>query len=380
MGNKSLFKAALCLLFGTACSISAAQELVVAQVASQSSPAAATNSKGLYAGMRAYFDSVNAQGGVSGRPIKLLVRDDQVDPAKMVAITRELIADKDVLALVGFLNTGGLTELSKQNIPGQAGIAMIAPLQGNKNIVSAENFFPFRSGFTEEVAALVTEAKNTQKQRVVIFYYTSTFGPSMSQFAQTAAKNKNLNVVANIGVDTLDKFEANMKAGVAEVVKANPDAILLVCAGRCPGEFVRLIKDTPAAGAQIYTMSIVIVDDVIKAAGAAKARGMVIAQAMPFPFSPTLPVVAEYRRLMKQYMPAEPISFSSLEGYIGAKITVEALKRASPNPTREKVVKVLNNLGEWNVGGVYVNYTPQGRIGWNSVDLTIVDGNGKLLR
>jgi len=297
-----------------------------------------------------------------------------------VAITKELIADKDVLALVGFLNTGGLTELSKQNIPGQAGIAMIAPLQGNKNIVSAENFFPFRSGFTEEVAALVTEAKNTQKQRVVIFYYTSTFGPSMSQFAQTAAKNKNLNVVANIGVDTLDKFEANMKAGVAEVVKANPDAILLVCAGRCPGEFVRLIKDTPAASAQIYTMSIVIVDDVIKAAGAAKARGMVIAQAMPFPFSPTLPVVAEYRRLMKQYMPAEPISFSSLEGYIGAKITVEALKRASPNPTREKVVKVLNNLGEWNVGGVYVNYTPQGRIGWNSVDLTIVDGNGKLLR
>jgi len=206
MGNKSLFKAALCLLFGTACSISAAQELVVAQVASQSSPAAATNSKGLYAGMRAHFDSVNAQGGVSGRPIKLLVRDDQVDPAKMVAITKELIADKDVLALVGFLNTGGLTELSKQNIPGQAGIAMIAPLQGNKNIVSAENFFPFRSGFTEEVAALVTEAKNTQKQRVVIFYYTSTFGPSMSQFAQTAAKNQGLNVVANIGVDTQDKF------------------------------------------------------------------------------------------------------------------------------------------------------------------------------
>jgi branched-chain amino acid transport system substrate-binding protein len=377
-GNLSGLVLALCC--GLLPAAGAAQDLVVAQIASQSSTAAGTIARGMYGGIRAYFDSVNAQGGVNGRPVKLLPLDDQVDAAKMVAMTRELIANKEVLALVGFLNTGGLTELSKQDIPGQGGIALIAPLQGNKNIVSAANFFPFRSGFTEEVGALVNEAKNTRKERVAIFYYTSTFGPSMSQFALAAAKKQGLNIVANIGVDTLEKFEPNMKAGVAELVKANPDAVLLICAGRCPGEFVRLVKDTPAAPAQIYAMSVAVVDDIIKAAGTAKARGVVIAQALPFPFSPTLPVVAEYRRLMKQYASDEPISFASLEGFIGAKITVEALRRASPNPTREKVLKALSSFGEWNVGGVYVNYTPQARIGWNSVDLTIIDAHGKLLR
>jgi hypothetical protein len=83
---------------------------------------------------------------------------------------------------------------------------------------------------------------------------------------------------------------------------------------------------------------------------------------------------------MKQYAPDEPLSFSTLEGFVIAKITVEALKRASPKPTREKVLKVLNNMGELNLGGVYVNYTTKERKGWSMVDLTVIGPNGKLLR
>ncbi len=358
-----------------------AQELLVAQVASHTNIASANNAKGLTAGLKAYFDYTNAQGGVNGKQVALITRDDDLNAGKMVAATKELIANKDVLALVGFLNTGGLTELAKQNIPGEAGIAMIAPLQGNKNIVGADNFFPFRSGFTEEVTALVAEAKTTQKKRVAIFYWNTAFGPPMSQFAQTTAKNQGLDVVANVAVDVApDKFEANMKAAVADVAKSNPDAIFLISAGRFADVFIKLIRDSSAADAQIYAMSVVLAEDVVKAAGATKARGIVIAQATPFPFSPTLPLVSEYLRVMKQYAPNEAVSFSSFEGYAGGKITVEAMKRAGPNPTREKIAKALNNFGEWNLGGVYVNYGPKGRTGWGSVDLTIVGANGKLLR
>ena len=358
-----------------------AQDLVVAQVASQTNLSSSTNAKGMYVGIKAYFDTVNAQGGVNGKQLRLVTRDDDLNASKMVAITKELIADPSVLALVGYLNSGGLTELAKLNVPGEAGIAMIAPLQGNKNIVGADNFFPFRSGYTDEVTTLVTEAKNTQKKRIAIFYYNTAFGPSMSQFAQTTAKNQGLEVVANVGVEVApEKFDANMKAAVAEVAKSNPDAVFLITAGRFANEFVKLFRDTPAGNAQLYAMSVILAEDVVKAAGAAKARGMVIAQATPFPFSPTLPVVSEYQRLMKQYAPGEAVSFSSLEGFIGAKITVEALKRAGPNPTRDKIVKALNNFGEWNLGGVFVNYTGKSRSGWGSVDLTIVGPNGGLLR
>lgn len=375
--------AALAVILGMAllARTAQAQELLVAQVASHTNIASANNARGLTAGLKAYFDYTNAQGGVNGKPVTLLTRDDDLNAGKMVAATKELIANKNVLALVGFLNTGGLTELAKQNIPGEAGIAMIAPLQGNKNIVGAENFFPFRSGFTEEVTALVAEAKTTQKKRVAIFYWNTAFGPPMSQFAQTTAKNQGLEVVANVAVEVApDKFDANMKVAVAEVAKVKPDAIFLISAGRFADVFVKQIRDSAAADAQIYAMSVVFAEDLVKAAGAAKVRGIVIAQATPFPFSPTLPLVAEYQRVMKQHAPNEAVSFSSFEGYVGGKITVEALKRAGPDPTREKITKALNSFGEWNLGGVYVNYGPKGRTGWGSVDLTIVGANGKLLR
>ena len=87
-----------------------AEELVIAQVASQTNPSSASNARGLYAGLTAGLAAVNAQGGVGGKQLKLIVRDDDLNAGKMVAATKELIADKSVLALVGCLNTGGLAE------------------------------------------------------------------------------------------------------------------------------------------------------------------------------------------------------------------------------------------------------------------------------
>jgi ABC-type branched-subunit amino acid transport system substrate-binding protein len=106
----------------------------------------------------------------------------------------------------------------------------------------------------------------------------------------------------------------------------------------------------------------------------------VIAQAVPFPFSATLPVISEYQKVMKQHAPNEPLSFSTLEGFVAGKITVEALRRAGAKPTRAGVLKALNNMGELDLGGVYVNYSPKARNGWGLVDLTVIGPGGKLLR
>jgi ABC-type branched-subunit amino acid transport system substrate-binding protein len=336
------------------------------------------------AGMKVYFDETNAHGGVNGRKVRLVTKDDQLKPGAMVEMTREFVADKEVLALAGYVNTGGLTELAKANLPGEAGIALISPLQGDKSIVGAANFFPFRSGYPDEVQALIKEAAQTQKKRVAIVYWNVTFGPAIVPLAREWVKKDNLNVAAWVSIDATpaaaDKFDAIMKEAVEQVVKAEPDAVIMLISGRYSLEFVRQIKATSAADAQLYGMSILNVTDLIKTAGESKVRGIVIAQAVPFPFSATLPVVSEYQKLMKQYAPSEPLSFATLEGFVAAKITVEALKRAGPRPTREKVLKALTGMGEHDLGGVYVKYSPQARDGWGGVDLTIVGNQGKLLR
>jgi len=63
---------------------------------------------------------------------------------------------------------------------------------------------------------------------------------------------------------------------------------------------------------------------------------------------------------------------------MGAKIAVEAVRRAGKTPTRAGVLQALSNLGEYNLGGVFVNYTANQRTGWGGVDLSIVNSNGNL--
>ena len=361
---------------------SAGQELLIGQVASLSNPATMANAKGIQAGIKAYFDAVNDQGGVGGRKLALVSKDDGLTPGRMVELTREYIADKRVVALTGYVNTGGITEVSKANLPGEAGIALIAPLQGDKSIVGAANFFPFRSGYPDEVTALVKEASNTQKKKLAIVYWNITFGPAMQKIAQEAAQKFGVNVVATVPIDAQaqDKFDPIMKEAVAAVVKQAPDAILMLISGRYSLEFIKQIKNSESADAQLYAMSIVPPGDVVKAVGEAKARGLVIAQAVPFPFSATLPIVSEYQKTMKQHAPNEPLSFSTLEGFVGGKITVEAIKRAGKNPTRAGVLKALSSMGEYDLGGVYVNYSSKERRGWGQIDLTVIGAGGKLLR
>ena len=359
-----------------------AQDLVVGQVAALTNPGTTANAKGLAMGLQIYFNYVNEHGGVGGRPVRLVSKDDGLTPGKMVEITREYVADKKVLALAGYVNTGGITEVSKANLPGQAGIALIAPLQGDQSIVGADNFFPFRSGYPDEVAALIKEAVSTQKKKVAVVYWNITFGPAMVKLAQEMTKQQSLNVAAWVPIDATaqDKFEPIMKEAVAAVVKASPDAVIMLISGRYSLEFIKQIKNSEAVNAQLYAMSIVPPGDVVKAVGEAKARGIVIAQSVPYPFSPTLPLVSEYQKLMKQYAPNEALSYSTLEGFVAGKITVEALKRAGRNPTREKVLKALYSMGEFDLGGVYVNYSRKARRGWGTVDLTVIGPNGKLLR
>jgi len=379
------FNIALCALaavsIGLAASFAHGQDLLVGQVSSRTSPSVAANAKGLHAGITVYFDYVNAQGGVGGRKVRLVSKDDQFVPAKMVELTKEFAADKNIIALAGYQNTAGITEVSKQNLPGTLGIAMIAPFQGDRSIVGAANFFPFRSGYPDEVRALVKEAKFTEKKRVLLLYQNMTFGPPMAKLARELAKEQGLNVIDALAVDSLSGDTRTVAGVVAAATKRSPDAIIVLIGGNFVVEALKQIKNSPGLdGTQLYMMSIVQVQDVVKTVGEAKARGIVISQVTPFPFSATLPLVGEYQKLMKQYAPNEPLSFASLDGFVVGKITVEALRRASPKPTREKILKVLHNIGEFDLGGVYVNYTPKERKGWGGIDLTVIGANGKLLR
>jgi ABC-type branched-subunit amino acid transport system substrate-binding protein len=356
-----------------------AAELLFGQIASTSMISSRGNAASQNLGYRVYFDKLNKQGGVNGNTVKVVLKDDELKADKMVELTREFIADPKVIALVGYLGTPGITAVTKQNLLVNAGIAMVSPQQGDKALVSAPNIFPFRSGYPDEVSALIREMQQTQKQRLFIAHQSTTLGPPNAAFAEAEAKRLGVTIVGKAAFEPVpDKLGAGVKAIVDGVVKSKADAVLVISAGAPAFVVFAALHDSPADPNVVYGMSVTQVSDAPASVPIAKAHGVVLAQSVPYPYSGTIPIVREYQKAMKELAPEKPLDYLSLEGYIGAKICHEALKRSGKNPTRRSFLAALKRLGEVDLGGVSVSYSDSARRGWGGVDLTIIDRNGRL--
>lgn len=375
----NIFLSLSCGLFLCAGGPAQAADLVFAQIASESSPASKANAQGLTLGIHTYFDAINAKGGVNGNQLKLEVHDDSLQAPKMVELTSQLIANPAVVGLLGFLNTAGLNTLAKENTFGKNSIALIAPHQGDKNIVGAENVFPLRSGFADEIDALLKEAKGWNKDTLAIVNMNIAFGPTLAELAQKRATDMGLKVVARAVLDASpDGQAASISAAVKSVAAAHPKAILVLAAGAPASGFIKAVRAVPEGLTQIYGLSVLLHAELVSATGVEKARGIVLSQATPYPFTSSKAIITEYQSAMKTYAPKAALSFSSLEGFMGAKIAAEAVRRSGANPSREKILAALNTMGEYNLGGLSVHYSAQSRKGWGGVDLTIINSSGNL--
>jgi branched-chain amino acid transport system substrate-binding protein len=124
-----------------------------------------------------------------------------------------------------------------------------------------------------------------------------------------------------------------------------------------------------------------------KTTGRDYTRALVNSQVVPSYDDVALPGVVEYRGLMERYNPALPpalrddkyvaqrYSFISLEGYVNARVVVEALRRAGPNPTRTGLRQALESLKNFDLGiGAALTFGPERHQGLDSVYFTRVDG------
>ena len=381
--NHSLYRiacaAGLCLAFSIG---SYAGEVTFGHISSVANPASADSAKQLRAGIQLAFDAANAEGGVNGNTLKLVLKDDGLDAKKMVDLAAELVADPTVIGLVGWLNTAGLTALSTADFFGKNGIALVAPFQGNKNIVEATNVFPFRSGYNAEIAAILKEAQGTFKNNIAIVHYNVAFGPPVSKFAAEQAAAVKMPVVAALELDAKPggDLAGSIARAIVELKRTKPEAILLVVAGKPSSEFVAAIRKSEIGTTQLYGLSAIVPEALVSSAGEKSARGVVLSQATPYPFAATSRLVGDYHRALRELAPDQARSFSSLEGFIAGRITIAALRKAGSKPTRQAFVSSLNSLGSVDLGGPRIKYDERGRNGWGGVELVIFGRDGKLVR
>jgi len=100
---------------------------------------------------------------------------------------------------------------------------------------------------------------------------------------------------------------------------------------------------------------------------------------VPFPWSGNVGIVRDYQKAMKD-SGATDLSFTSLEGYIAARILIEGLKRTGKDLTREKLIAALEAMNRIEVGGFLVAFSPKSHDASAFVDLTIIGKDGRFVR
>ena len=176
---------------------------------------------------------------------------------------------------------------------------------------------------------------------------------------------------------TVERNTVKVENAVKAIAAVQPDAVVMISAYTSCAEFIRQMKKA-GSGATFYNVSFVGSKALADALGA-DGSGVAISQVVPFPWGTAVPVVKDYQLLAKKAGFTD-YNFSAMEGFLTAKVMVEALKRAGKNPTREGMVDALEAMRDVDLGGFYVSYSPTNHAGSKFVDLTIIGRNGKFLR
>ena len=364
-----------CLLAAavTATAGMAQAQILIGQTVGLTGPVAATVKEAVD-GAKLYIDSVNAKGGIRGEKIELITLDDKFDPKIAAANANTLITEKNVVAL--FLNRGTPHTEAIMPLLEKHGVGLVAPSTGAMLLHSPVNRYIFnvRSSYQREAAKAVAHLHTLGIDRIAVVHVDDSFGTDALEGANKGFAKANLKPVA---VVKADRSKPDYTVIIPALTKATPQAVLWFGSGTAVADGIKALRAAGTA-AQVVTLSNNASSGFIKALGDA-SRGVIVTQVFPYEKSFSYNIVKEALELAKAKGQTE-ISPAILEGYAGAKVLVEALRRASPNPTRQKILAALESLQKYDLGGLEISYSPDDHTGLDFADLSIIGNDGKFKR
>ena len=348
--------------------------LRIGMVNVQTGPASGLG-KGMRAGAEAVFNQVNAKGGVHGRKIELLVGDDGYEPDRAVDETLKMIEQQKVFSLFGYVGTP--TGNAVLPIVKEMDVPLVGLFTGAMTLRQpvTKQVFNVRASYDDEAETLVAHFLSKGAKSVAVFYQDDGFGQAVLSGTDKALKKRSLSILAK------SSFQRNtlaVKAGLAALVEAKPDAVVMV------GTYAPLaafIKEARAAGlkSQLATVSFVGTDNLVAEVGAA-GDGVVISQVVPFPGDNDLPIQRECREAVAAKA-GDKLGFVNFEGCITAKVMVAALERAGATPDRASLVKSMQGMTGVDLGGMKISFAEGNHQALSDVFLTqIRDGKIAKLR
>jgi branched-chain amino acid transport system substrate-binding protein len=345
----------------------------------QSGPAQSLGRE-LMQGSMSYFGMINEHGGVYGRKISVILKDDRYEPEPAVENTNELISKDEVLFLFDYVGTPTLTRvLPLLRYYEDRNVVDVAPFTGadpQRTPPYSKYVFNIRASYREETRSLVDYFYKKGFRRIGFLGQADSYGKSGQVGVAEALKDRGLKIVGSVAYQRNQAFSASMRAQVDLLRKKGVDAVIAVGVYSACGAFIR---DARLAGWQVPIANVSFVNAQAmlgllrassKTTGVDLTVNLINSQVVPFPNDARSPLVKAYRLRL----PAAQRSFTSLEGWLNAVVVAEALKRAGPNPSRETFIKAMESLGGWDPGiGYKLDFSHADHQGLHKVWLTKIE-------
>ena len=290
-------------------------------------------------GTQIVFEEVNAAGGIHGRKIEYIREDDECLPAKGVGAIKKLLYEHKPFMIVG----GGCSNAAIAQKPEiiAAKIPWIITASTADGLTEPVNPYIFSSippAWTEAYGILQM-ALDEKKQRIAVVVQTDAWGKARMEPLREALKKKGVTPVA---IEEVSPEPTDLTPTALKLKALNPDAVLVLL---YPKAAVPLLRDSYKIGLEplvIGASPLLEIDQIAKGAGGPDTvKNFRVVGASGFGADD--PEVAHWRAKIEKRF-GDRFNLYHLQGIAGGQFAVEALRRAGPNPTREKIIEAMSTL------------------------------------
>jgi branched-chain amino acid transport system substrate-binding protein len=338
-----------------------------------SGPAAAYGAEERRA-VEAVFNQVNAQGGIKGRKVELVVRDTKTNPTEAARLANQVIADDKVIAIIGA--TTGSETLAFADAAMRAQVPVF-PMVGTPSVTDPEKpyskwVYRMSVPLTTDLPASFNRMVKDGKKRMAVFSEEDAYGQQGSAMAVELAKKHGVEVVENISAP---KTATDLTTQATKIRNAKPDAVLLVTASTgSGGAFLRKLQQV-GLNVPVYGMAGIVQKQIITSGGS--AADMLIAPALVNPDEPG--PLKDLFALMKDNGGVD--GFGAVLGANAAAAVAEALRSGATTGAQVRdAMEKIGTIKGYAAGPI--KYSPTDHDSWGPETLffvTVRDGKFKNL-
>ncbi len=278
-----------------------------------------------------------------------------------------------MFALFGYIGTP--TSLAALPLATRASVPFIAPFTGAMGLREPmnKNVFHLRASYNDETAVIVKQLNTLGLQRIAVFHQNDAYGKAGLDGVTKALAELNHKPVA---VATVERNSVDVAAAAKLLAVSNADAIVQVSAYKSCAAFIRAAK-AAGFGGQFYNVSFVGTQALSDELGK-DAAGVVVTQVVPSPYNMATPIAREFAAALTAHGKGVKANFSTMEGYLAARMVADGLTRAGAKVSRESFIAGLESIGRSDYGGFAVALSNKYHVASKFVEKTMLSGDGRV--